>query len=300
MTYLLKVKNLSLITRNFKILDDINFTISKTSGTVGLIGPNGAGKTTLINGILGQIQPTKGDVFVNLEKIGFCPDVPNFEPFLTPLEILEQTLRLRGIYHKDDIKKISFLLKEVDLIEHKDKIVSRFSRGMKQRLGIASALILDPDIIFLDEPTSALDPFGKKDIYNLIDKISKDRVVVLSSHNLKEIEHNVEDLIVLNKGQLIFEGNIKEFTKKNSDCYDLEFINKAVAKTFYELILHHNIKAIKINEKKIRFDFTEIENVIQLLAPFSRNITKLDVNKFSLNEAFEWHINDAQRGHRNQ
>ncbi|WP_105995918.1 ABC transporter ATP-binding protein [Staphylococcus agnetis] len=300
MTYLLKVKNLSLISRNFKILDDINFTISKTSGTVGLIGPNGAGKTTLINGILGQIQPTKGDVFVNLEKIGFCPDVPNFEPFLTPLEILEQTLRLRGIYHKDDIKKMIFLLKEVDLIEHKDKIVSRFSRGMKQRLGIASALILEPDIIFLDEPTSALDPFGKKDIYNLIDKISKDRVVVLSSHNLNEIENNVEDLIVLNKGQLIFEGNIKEFTKKNSDCYDLEFINKAVAKTFYELILHNNIKSIKINEKKIRFDSTEIENVIQLLAPFSRNITKLDVNKFSLNEAFEWHINEAKRGHCNQ
>ncbi|SUK05164.1 ABC transporter ATP-binding protein [Staphylococcus agnetis] len=300
MTYLVKVKNLSLISRNFKILDDINFTISKTSGIVGLIGPNGAGKTTLINSILGQIQPTKGDVFVDLEKIGFCPDVPNFEPFLTPLEILEQTLRLRGIYHKDDIKKMIFLLKEVDLIEHKDKIVSRFSRGMKQRLGIASALILEPDIIFLDEPTSALDPFGKKDIYNLIDKISKDRVVVLSSHNLNEIEHNVEDLIVLNKGQLIFEGNIKEFTKKNSDCYDLEFINKAVAETFYELILLNNIKAIKINEKKIRFDFTEIENVIQLLAPFSRNITKLDVNKFSLNEAFEWHINEAQRGHRNQ
>ncbi|NHM91615.1 MULTISPECIES: ABC transporter ATP-binding protein [Staphylococcus] len=300
MTYLLKVRNLSIISRNFKILDDINFTISKTSGTVGLIGPNGAGKTTLINGILGQIQPTKGDVFVNLEKIGFCPDVPNFDPFLTPLEILEQTLRLRGIYHKDDIKKMIFLLKEVDLIEHKDKIVSRFSRGMKQRLGIASALILEPDIIFLDEPTSALDPFGKKDIYNLIDKISKDRVVVLSSHNLNEIENNVEDLIVLNKGQLIFEGNIKEFTKKNSDCYDLEFINKAVAKTFYELILHNNIKSIKINEKKIRFDSTEIENVIQLLAPFSRNITKLDVNKFSLNEAFEWHINEAKRGHCNQ
>lgn len=299
MTYLLKVKNLSLISTNFKILDDINFTISKTSGTVGLIGPNGAGKTTLINGILGQIQPTKGDVFVNLEKIGFCPDVPNFEPFLTPLEILEQTLRLRGIYHKDDIKKMIFLLKEVDLIEHKDKIVSRFSRGMKQRLGIASALILEPDIIFLDEPTSALDPFGKKDIYNLIDKISKDRVVVLSSHNLNEIEHYVEDLIVLNKGQLIFEGDIKEFTKKNSDCYDLEFINKDVAKTFYELTLRNNVEVIKINEKKIRFDSTEIENVIQLLAPFSRNITKLDVNKFSLNEAFEWHLNDVQRGHRN-
>lgn len=296
MNNLVKVDHLSIVFKNFKALNNINITITKKNGVIGLIGPNGAGKTTLINAILGQLKPHEGTVVVDQDKIGYCPDVPAFEPFLTPLEILEQTLRLRGIYRNDYREKMTDVLKEVDLIKYKNKIVSGFSRGMKQRLGIASTLVLEPDIIFLDEPTSALDPFGQKDIIQLIEKISKDRVIVLSSHNLKEIEGSVEDLIVLNKGQLIFWGSISEFTTNKEQFYSIEFDNKRVTIEFYELLKSNGIQATLNNDKIIKFNSTYIKEIIEYIVPYANHLKSLEGDIVSLNDAFEAHIFELSKG----
>ncbi|NJH98637.1 ATP-binding cassette domain-containing protein, partial [Staphylococcus agnetis] len=193
-------------------------------------------------------------------------------------------------------RKMKDDLKEVGLIKYKDKIVSGFSRGMKQRLGIASALILEPAIIFLDEPTSALDPFGQRDIIKLIEKISEDRVIVLSSHNLKEIEDSVEDLIVLNKGELIFWGSIDDFTSNQEEFYCVEFNSKLTTVEFYELLKRKGVQVVLKDEQSIRFNSNYIEKIIKYLTPYANNLKSIEGNIVSLNDAFEAHILELSKG----
>ncbi|PTH37445.1 ABC transporter ATP-binding protein, partial [Staphylococcus capitis] len=217
MNEIIKVKDLTINFKNFTALKDITFNLYNTNGVIGLIGPNGAGKTTLINTILGQLKPSKGFVKAKRSEIAYCPDVPTFEPFLTPKEILKQTIQLNGENVKNFDEKINEILISVDLKKHETKLAGGFSRGMKQRLGIAAALILNPKIIFLDEPTSALDPFGQQDILELVKKISSERTIVISSHNLNDIEKVANELIVMNKGELIYNGFLNEFIKKDEE-----------------------------------------------------------------------------------
>lgn len=181
----------------------------------GLAGVNGAGKTTLIHALMGLTPPSAGRVYSSngLRSVAYCPDTPAFEPWLDASEVLEQSLAVarsdRSVHSSHEGR--AMVLKRVGLAEVGRRRVGGFSRGMKQRLGIAAAVVLDPEILILDEPTSALDPLGREDVLGLISELGRAMHVVFSSHLLDDIEKVANSLIVLDRGEVVFTGLLSDF-----------------------------------------------------------------------------------------
>ncbi len=217
---IIEVNHLSKLFGKIRAVDDVSFTVYK-GDVLGFLGPNGAGKSTSIRAVLSLITPTMGEIrlfgkelsrnrnFI-LSKIGCIVEKPDFYTYLSAERNLEIFGRISGsVIPKSRIEEmIEFVgLKGRD----KDKVGS-FSHGMKQRLGIAQALLHDPELIILDEPTTGLDPKGIIDIRNLILQLKNERnkTIVLSSHILSEIELIANRMVILNKGKSVAQGNVAE------------------------------------------------------------------------------------------
>lgn len=186
----------------------------------GFLGPNGAGKTTTIMMLLGAIHPTAGDGALlgaplgNVEvrrRIGFLPEKFQFHDFLQAEELLDLHGRLYGLSSHVRRKRIPELLELVGLADRKRSRVGQFSKGMQQRLGLATALISDPDLVILDEPTSALDPLGRREVRKVILQLKqRGKTVFLNSHLLSEIELTCDRVGILYRGRLVQQGGIEE------------------------------------------------------------------------------------------
>lgn len=189
-------------------IHDIAFT-AKDRAVTAVIGPNGAGKTVLFSIIAGLLRADSGQVTFGpgRGRVAYCPDVPQFEPWLTALEVVETSLAIAGM-------RGTFTAHEALELCGLGKVAARrvadFSRGMLQRLGIAAAIVLDPDVLILDEPNSALDPIGRADIRALITEQKQHRCIVLSSHLLSEVEQLADDVVVIRDGRVITHGTTTE------------------------------------------------------------------------------------------
>ena len=223
---LLEVKNLTKHFGGLTAVGDVTLELNEGE-LVGLIGPNGAGKSTLLKVITKVMNCTSGDIFFegksmcteDLKKVGAIIEHPAIYPNLTAYENLEVLTVLLNI----DKRRIDYVLKTVGLENTNKKLARYFSLGMKQRLGIAMALINNPELLILDEPTNGLDPLGIQELRELIKKFSKKGItVIISSHILSEIKQIADKIGIVNNGHLIYEGN-------NSDEMDLE-------KLFLEMI----------------------------------------------------------------
>ena len=201
------------------VLNDVSFSVGKGS-VFGFIGKNGAGKTTTMNIVLGLLKAEAGEVKVNGEVVtygdtntnrfvGYLPDVPEFYSFLTAREYMQLSLDVSGIKHPEGSKKISDLLEMVGLEDSKKRI-SNYSRGMKQRLGIAQALINDPVLLICDEPTSALDPIGRKQLLSVLEKVKEKTTVVFSTHILSDVEAVCDEVAILDQGVIVEQGSLGE------------------------------------------------------------------------------------------
>ncbi|WP_100486272.1 ABC transporter ATP-binding protein [Sporolactobacillus pectinivorans] len=201
------------------VLTDLNFSVAEHS-IFGLIGKNGSGKTTTMKAILGLIKPTGGSIYVCGEKvaygdtptnkhIGYLPDVPEFYSYMTAREYLKLCGEITGMRRSEIQKKTNELLPLCGLDGVNRKIHS-FSRGMKQRLGIAQALLNEPDLLICDEVTSALDPVGRKEILDLLSAAGKRATVIFSTHILSDVERICDQIGVLNNGQLVLQGPLAE------------------------------------------------------------------------------------------
>lgn len=181
----------------------------------GLIGPNGAGKTTLLSILAGLRAADAGQVVVNVpaSRIAVCPDAAEFEPWLTAGEVLGQSMALRGNRPRTKADKsaqdtkMRETLDLVGLAEASNRRTGGFSRGMKQRLGLAAALVLEPELIILDEPASALDPAGRADLLTLVANLAGTRTVIFSSHILADVQRVAHTVGVLDAGRLLFQGS---------------------------------------------------------------------------------------------
>lgn len=218
----IKTINLSKSYNQTTVLHDLNLTVNKGE-VYGFIGKNGAGKTTTINLILSLIESNKGNIFINDEKIdfkdqiykrkiGYVPDVPVFPGYMTSKDYLIYTLDIFDMKNEESNKKIQDILDFVDLPNNKKKI-SSFSRGMKQRLAIAQALIHDPEILIMDEPTSALDPIGRKDVMNIIYKLKGSKTIFYSTHILEDVERVCDKIGILDNGVLLVEDTLENIKK---------------------------------------------------------------------------------------
>ncbi|HDR7992967.1 ABC transporter ATP-binding protein [Bacillus cereus] len=219
----LEIRN---VTKSFKGKIAVNnFSMELQSGEcVGLIGPNGAGKSTLIKVILDIINPNAGEVLLNgikiskmKREIGYLPQYPNFFQWMTARETLTFMGQLSGLKKEELSKSIPKILEKVGLRGEENSKVGTFSGGMKQRLGIAQALLHKPSLIVMDEPVSALDPIGRREVLNLIEEIKKDTTILLSTHILSDAEEICERFVIIKDGTKIEDTTITELLQRNSE-----------------------------------------------------------------------------------
>lgn len=211
----IRTENLSKVYDKKIALDNLNINI-KQGEVYGFIGRNGAGKTTTINLILSLIHQTKGNIYINEQLvkfqnqdykkvIGYVPDVPAYPKYMNALEYLIYTCDMYEVQNPK--QKALELLQFVDLKDHKKKI-SAYSRGMKQRLAIAQALVHDPEILIMDEPTSALDPQGRKDVIDIMLKLKGKKTIFYSTHILDDVERVCDRIGILHGGSIVLENTI--------------------------------------------------------------------------------------------
>ena len=230
---ILEIKNLSKKSGSSYRVKNLSMSIPK-SCVYGFLGPNGAGKTTTLKMILGLIKKDAGEIkmfgedvsaknlLALLHKTGSLIENPGGYPHLSGLENMQIIAKLKGV-NETEIEKA---LKTVRLYEQKDKKLGAYSLGMKQRLGIAMALLGDPKLLILDEPSNGLDPAGIMEIRNLITSLPKERgmTVLISSHLLNEIEQMADYVGIIHKGQMLYQGKLSELesTGKNLEQIFLE------------------------------------------------------------------------------
>jgi ABC-type multidrug transport system ATPase subunit len=235
MSAIIKVNNLSKQYRELKAVDDISFTVH-AGDIYGFLGQNGAGKSTTIRMLLTLIQPTAGTIELFgknlyshrkevLRQIGAVIEKPDLYKYLTAYENLSLFARMSGVTVTE--KKLNGQLEQVGLAKRAHSKVRTFSQGMKQRLGIAIALIHDPQLIVLDEPTNGLDPQGIADIRNLILHLSRHqgKTILVSSHLLHEIELIANRMLIIDKGKKIMEGTVAELVDPANTIVHLEVTN---------------------------------------------------------------------------
>lgn len=207
---------------NKQILKDLTFSVCENT-IYGFIGENGAGKTTTMKLILGLLRADSGEFFVNGEKvcygqnrtnryIGYLPDVPAFYGYMTPGEYLTFCGEIAGMPKEQIQEKTEELLKLVGLSDVKKRIHG-FSRGMKQRLGIAQALLHEPKLLICDEPTSALDPAGRKEILDILLAVKEKTTVIFSTHILSDVERICDEIGFLHEGKIALSGTMDEIKK---------------------------------------------------------------------------------------
>jgi ABC-2 type transport system ATP-binding protein len=183
---------------------------SRSGCVYGLVGLNGAGKTTLLSILSATRRPTAGSasVAVDRRRVAVCPDVPDFEPWLTAREVVDLA---RALVAPDlGAAAVAEALRTAGLAESADRRVGGFSRGMIQRLGLACALVSDPELLILDEPTSALDPVGRADMLDLVAGMRGRRTVIFSSHILADVQRVADHVGVLREGRLLYQGTARE------------------------------------------------------------------------------------------
>lgn len=210
--------------RLLRVVDELSFAVSRGEA-YGLIGPNGAGKTTTVKMIVGLTNPDDGEILILdrmitdlavRQKIGFMPENPRFYDHLSAREFLQLVASLFKIDKSRAREKIDQLLSLVGLADAADRAVRGFSKGMKQRLGMAQALINDPEIIILDEPLDGLDPLGRSDFKNLLSSMKKEgKTILLSSHILSDVEEICDRIGIIDQGKMTREGELKKIIPRD-------------------------------------------------------------------------------------
>ncbi len=201
-------------------LDRVDLRVPRAA-TYGLIGPNGAGKTTMLSILAGLRQPTSGELTLGVDRrrIAVLVDTPLFEPWLTAREVVDLARRL--VAPDADRTDVDRSLAEVGLSDAADRRCGGFSRGMLQRLGLATCLVGDPEVLMLDEPSSALDPAGRREVLDLIGRLARSTTVVLSTHILADVQQVCDVVGVIDHGRLRYQGPIAELLARTSSAYSV-------------------------------------------------------------------------------
>ena len=291
---MIEIKNLHISFGEKQVLKGLNLCVPKNS-VFGFIGKNGAGKTTTMKAILGFITPDEGNVFVGGEEvvyggtatnkyIGYLPDVPEFYSFMTANEFLCFCAELTGMQKDEITARVEEMLNLVGL-ENNKQFIKGFSRGMKQRLGIAQALLNRPKLLICDEPTSALDPIGRKEILEILKKISNETTVLFSTHILSDVEKICTDIAVLDEGVIKVQGKLDEIKSKYKTD---EFLIEMDSDDDINVLLG-KFEFIKVNENK-QLTFSAYDNylydVLSFITSNKLSLIKVEKNEPTLESLF--------------
>lgn len=232
----ISVNNLTKNFKSFTAVDDLSFEVTKNH-VVGFLGPNGAGKTTTLRMLVGLSKPSLGTITISNtpvnfgssianEKIGYLPELPSMYGWMSGHEYLSFIGDIFKLPDSTKDSRIKRLLELVNLTDSKNKRISTYSGGMKQRLGIAQALINNPEVIIMDEPVSALDPIGRREVLEVIEKLKKNHTILLSTHILSDVDRICDDVIIINHGKLVISSPLSELKEKYaSPILEVEFVS---------------------------------------------------------------------------
>lgn len=269
---ILKLSHVSKAFGAKKVLKDLSLAVPEHS-VFGFIGENGAGKTTTMKMILGLLRPDSGAIEVCGGKvtfgenktnryIGYLPDVPEFYGFMTPAEYLAMCGSIAGL-EKGEIRRRSEELLDLVGLLHEKKRIHGFSRGMKQRLGIAQALLGNPRLLICDEPTSALDPVGRREILNILTSVREHTTVVFSTHILSDVERICDCAAFLHGGRIALEGSIEDMKRaRGGSGLEIEFV-KAEDRAGFEKAFPGGIQE---GELRLRYEKKTEPESIRMLA----------------------------------
>ena len=304
---MIEVKNLEKVYGVNKAVDSLNFTVDKGQ-IVGFLGPNGAGKSTTMNIITGYISATKGDVTIagydilrEPEKakshIGYLPEQPPVYMDMTVKEYLTFAAKIKGVKKKDIEGEFEYAMDATKITSMKERLIANLSKGYKQRVGIAAALLGNPEVLILDEPTVGLDPKQIIEIRDLIKNLAKKHTVILSSHILQEISAVCDRIIIINNGKLILDEKLADLNKNIEDAQCL-VVTARTSKTKIEEIFDNkdyvrelcivnsedsgcvDVKIYANNQKDIR------EEVFKTLVDNNITLLQMYMEKKSLEDIF--------------
>ncbi|WP_411681953.1 ABC transporter ATP-binding protein [Clostridium thailandense] len=290
----IQTENLSKIYDNNKGCRDINISVDQGE-IYGFLGPNGAGKSTFIKTIVGLLFPTSGTAKVlgkpigDIEarkKIGYLPELFKYQEWMTGLDLLSFHSSLYKLDKKASSIKIDEVLEIVNLKGAETSKIGTYSKGMQQRIGIASALLCDPELLFLDEPTSALDPIGRKEVRDIMLQLKGMRkTVFLNSHLLSEVEMICDSAAIISKGSIIRQGKMNDLLEGNTvldipvEDVNNEILNKL--EKFDENLIFDG-KNIKMHVK----ENSEIHEIASIIMSGGGKLYGLTPHRNSLEELF--------------
>jgi ABC-2 type transport system ATP-binding protein len=305
---LIKVVDLKKSYKRLEVLKGISFDVKKGS-VFGFIGKNGAGKTTTMNILTGLLRFESGQILIKgmdfsknkielLKSIGYLPENPVFYEYMNAYEYLNFIGEITGV----EIKKLNFdisnLLKAVNLKIQAKRRISGYSRGMKQRLALAAAIIHEPDILFLDEPASALDPEGRLEMLALLEELKRlGKTIFLSTHILNDAERVCDEVCIIDEGRILLDEKLSDlYDKYIQPVFDIEFEKGLTVETeiFRKLSWVESIKAcgkiINLSVNNIKIGRAEI---LKVLYGMDNYVTSFQIRKSSLEDIF---INITNQG----
>ncbi len=288
---MIEVKNVTKKYGKFVAVDDISFKINEGE-IVGLLGPNGAGKSTTMNMLTGYIEQTEGDIIINgynmLKKpkkakkdIGYMPEGTPLYTDLTVREFVNYMAEIKGVNKKERKEKVQKIIEQTGLKDVEKKLIKNLSRGYKQRVSMAGALVGEPKILILDEPTVGLDPKQITEIRSLIKDLGKTHTVILSSHILSEVSQICNKVIIINKGKIVAvdtpENLESKVTSKNCIYVTVEDNENKINKLKDKVKEIKEIKLIKENEDGTKRYELEMTTDIDLRKVIFKELAKDDI-----------------------
>ena len=290
MKTLIEVKKINKSFGSKQILKDVSFTINEGE-ILGFIGPNGAGKTTTIKLMLGLQSIDSGEVIIDgydikkdfekaIKSVGAIVESPDLYMYLSGRENLELIASYYDNITKEDIDKT---IKLVGLEKRINDKVSKYSLGMRQRLGIAASILHKPKVLILDEPTNGLDPEGIKDMRELLVKLSKNGYgILISSHNLSELDTFVTNTCIIQNGKIISTSTVKDLKKLNNTTFKIDLnTNKGIKK-----LIKKNVEIIDDDSIELKVEKDEITEYIKLLIDNNYQVYQVLMEELSLEDAF--------------
>lgn len=300
---MIELKNVTKKYGEFKALDNVSFKIEEGE-IVGFLGQNGAGKTTTMKLITGLLEPTEGQVIINDKKnlkksetiIGYMPENTPLYDSLTVKEFIDFMAELKGIKKAKRKEPVKELIKLLNLVDVENKLIRNISRGYKQRVSFAGALIGNPEILILDEPTVGLDPKQIIEIRNLIKFLKKNHTILLSSHILSEVNQICEKVIIINKGKIIAidtPSNLESKISKNIINIIVEDSSnkmEEICERIPEILKIKHVKTENKNEKEYELHIKENIDIrrklMDLLPKENISIVELKKSESTLEEVF--------------
>ena len=296
---MIEVKNITKKYGNFTAVDNINFKIEEGE-IIGLLGPNGAGKSTTMNMITGYIEPTEGEIIVNgydiskkpkkaKAQIGYMPEGVPLYSDLTVKEFVTYMAELKKVDRKTRKEKVEKIIEQTGLKDVEKKLTRNLSRGYKQRVSMAGALVGEPKILILDEPTVGLDPKQITEIRALIKELGKKHTIILSSHILSEVSQICNKVIIINKGKIVAidtPENLEKKVESNNTTYVTVEDTENKIETMKEKIPEiKDIKLIKENEDGTKEYVLESDKDVDLRKIVFNEFAKENITIFEMKKA---------------